>query len=151
MSIGYFGEIVFEVNSDKQLTPEKFSYSKDPKWAEHETLNVKTKSEFLGDGKKNLNLSIKLSAFMGVNPQKELDKIEEIASNGLIEPLFIGSKYHGDFYIKNLNVQNDKVDGKGCLLACTVDLSLMEYSDEKLADVKKKIEAAKKKQSQRRS
>ena len=151
MSIGYFGEVVFEVSSDKQLTPEKFSYSKKSKWAEHETLNVKTKSEFLGDGKKNYSISIKLSAFMGINPQNELDKIEYTQANGLVEPLFIGSKYHGDFYIDSINVQNDRVDGKGSLLACTVDLNLVEYSNETLADVKKRIEAAKKKQAQRRS
>ena len=149
MAIGYLGEIVFEVNNDKILTPRDMGYSKEAKWAEHETLVVKTKSEFLGDGKKNYNMSIKLSAYMGVNPQKELDKIEEIISNGLIEPLFIGSKHMGDYYIKSMSVKIDNLDNKGSILGCTVDLTLVEFVNEKLADVKKRIETAQKKQREK--
>lgn len=149
MSIGYFGEVVFEVNSDKILTTEKFSWNKKSRWAEHETINVKNRSEFLGAGKKNMSISIKLSAFQGVNPQKELDKIEEIEANGLVEPLSIGKKFHGNFYIDTLSVEHKKTDNKGAILECLVDLSLIEFCNEKFEDVKKQIENAKKKQAQR--
>lgn len=147
--IGSFGEVIFEITDDKILSFDKLIFSKKAKWAKHDTINVKSRAEYLGDGELQTSLSIKLRAFDGVHPQNELDKLDNIISNGLVEALIIGSKVYGDFYLESMNFEPIKVDGKGVVWQYNVDLSLSEYCKDKYEDVKKRVENAKKKQSQR--
>ena len=66
--IGTLGrKIVFEVSDDWVLTFNSMSREVSGRWAKHEVLGVKPKSEFLGPGCQAVNMTIHLSAALGVS------------------------------------------------------------------------------------
>ena len=74
--IGTLGrKIIFEVSDNRVLTFESMSREVSGRWTKHEVLGVKPKSEFLGPGCQTVNMTIHLSAALGVKPRRILDKI----------------------------------------------------------------------------
>lgn len=134
MAIGSFGEVIFEYRTDKKLYFEGLTGTEKARWARHELLNVKPRSEFLGAGDSENQLPIVLKAINGVNPQKEFSKIKKMLRTGIVESLIIGKITLGKYYIESINWSLEDIDNDGIIWSIKVDLSLKEYCDEEYVD-----------------
>ena len=126
--IGTLGtKIVFEVSAEQVLTFESLSRGR---WAAHEILGAKPKTEYLGPAAQTASLTIRLSAALGVKPRAMLEIIEEMAESGDAEYLIIGGKMIGRnrFYIESASESWDRIYSRGELAAASVTLNLGEYS-----------------------
>lgn len=127
--IGTFGEIVFEVSSNKIQTFTDFSRSGSGRWATHEINLQKPLPEFLGPGQEEISFSVRLDVQLGVNPETELQKLRKMRDTGAIAYLIVGGKpvSQNMWLLESIREQHKTHDGQGRLLAANVDLSLKEY------------------------
>ena len=74
MTIGTLGrKIVFEVSDETALILQEMTRETSGRWAIHEAMGAKPKAEFLGPGLQTVNLTIYLSAGLGVRPRSVLE------------------------------------------------------------------------------
>lgn len=84
--IGTLGtKIVFEVSAEQVLTFESLSREVAGRWAAHEILGAKPKTEYLGPAAQTASLTIRLSAALGVKPRTMLETVEEMSDETFSE------------------------------------------------------------------
>ena len=99
MVIGSLGDVVFEVSSETVKSFDNYKRVNSSRWASHDIIGKKPVKEYLGPGLIEVGFSIKLSVFLGVSPEKELDALRGYCENGEIVK-FIINKFQ--FLIGNL-------------------------------------------------
>ena len=90
MTIGTLGrKIVFEVSDETALILQEMTRETSGRWAIHEAMGAKPKAEFLGPGLQAVNLTIYLSAGLGVRPRSVLEAVEGMVEAGTAEYLAV--------------------------------------------------------------
>ena len=128
--IGNLGKlIVFEVSSDKVLTFGKMTKSVKGRWATHDIIGNKPKSEFLGAGQGTINLPIFLTVNHGVRPRSTIEKIEKAVENGTPFSFVIGGKKVGSnqWVISDMSETWGEIIKDGRLVSANLTLNLAEY------------------------
>ena len=124
--IGSYGDIVFTVSEGKVLTFDGLEKDLSARFAKHEIHLNKPILEFIGEDLAELKLSIKLDTSLGVNPKRQLDKLETSVKNGERKVLMIGSNVMGYFAIQKISEKFRRIDNKGIILSIDVDINLTE-------------------------
>ena len=127
MSIGTFGPLTFETSERRIRTFDAFKRKTGAKFEEHAIIGLKPKLEFTAPGLDDISFQVVFSAYLGLNPAKEIDSLREIVQKGEYHPLIIGGKTLGKFVIESVSEAWNHVDNKGNLLDAAVDISLKEY------------------------
>ncbi|MDU6040054.1 MAG: phage tail protein [Clostridium butyricum] len=128
--IGNLGkQIVFKTSDKKILTFNDFKQSISGRWAVHERIGEKPRSEFIGPGLRNISFTIVLSVSNGIKPRKTLEKIEKMIEEGTVEYLIIGGKKVGNnkWKITDMSETWDVIYSKGQLARATASITLEEY------------------------
>lgn len=128
--IGNLGkQIVFKTSDKKILTFNDFKQSVSGRWAVHERIGEKPRSEFIGPGLRSISFTIVLSASNGVRPRKTLEKIENMIEEGAVEYLIIGGEKVGYYKWKITDMSEtwDVIYSKGQLARATASITLEEY------------------------
>lgn len=129
MAIGSFGDIVFEVSAEKIRTFDNFVRSSAGRWSEHEVINQKPPSEFIGPGLDSISFSMRFDVQYGMNPRVEMEKLLIMERSGQAEILIIGGKGLGidKWVITNLKQNWQTVDNQGNVLVGVAEVTLKEY------------------------
>jgi phage protein U len=129
MAIGVLGDVVFEANPARVLTPRDVSWSGSARFSEHKRHAGNALTEFTGIDADKMSLSITLSSDLGIDPQAELSKIWAHERNGDALRLVIGAKAYGKYRwtITSHKTQMRHFDREGNLIAADVSISLLEY------------------------
>lgn len=130
MAIGSLGKtITFEVSSDKVLTFTNLSRTVKGRWTQHNIIESKPKSEFLGPDLDGITFKVSLSAMHGVRPRKTLEKIEKAVRKGTVMNFVVGGKKVGSnsWVITSVSEAWNCVYSKGELVTADVNLTLQEY------------------------
>lgn len=127
--IASLGDIVFEVNDDHVRTFSGMTYTTGARYATHNRIGDKPLLEFTGQDIETLSITIKLSAFNGLNPRKEMRKINDTLRDGTPLRLVIGKTQFGRYRWVITKAANklEHIDNKGNILSITVTLSLSSY------------------------
>lgn len=128
--VGSFGKIiVFKTNDKSILTFNEFKQTVSARWAKHDRIGKKPKSEFLGADLREASFVIELNAMLGVKPRKQLEKIEKAIENGTVENLVIGGKKVGKnkWKITNMSESWNYVMSKGELVKASGQITMEEY------------------------
>lgn len=129
--IGTLGtSIVFEVSDDTVFTFDALERTVTGRWASHETMGKKPKSEFLGAENQAITFTIYLSALLGVPPRETMETIADMVENGTAEYLVIGSSVVGanPFRIMSVSEAWDKIYNDGEVAQATLSVTLEEYT-----------------------
>lgn len=129
MNIGNLGPVVFVVSDKTMRTFSEFSRSSAGRWANHEILGKKPKSQYIGPGLDTVSFVMRFDANFGINPRKELDRLTELDREGKALPLVIGDKGVGVglWVITGLEQQWTRIDNRGNVLIATANITLQEY------------------------
>ena len=128
--IGNLGELItFQVSSKKVLTFHDMQRSVRGRWASHEIIGKKARSEFLGPDLQQVTLPIFLSAMHRVKPRKTLERIRKAIEKGTPFTFVIGGKKVGkhQWVIDNASETWNEIIEDGRLVAANVTLTLREY------------------------
>jgi len=128
--IGTLGDIVFTVSQKKIKTFDDLQIESKTNYAKHTRHNKKPLLEFQYNDIDTASFSIYLSAYLGINPLKSQDKIDEYRKKGKILTLVIGGKKYGTKWVITSHSKGYKrFDAKGNLLIAESKISLEEYPE----------------------
>ena len=128
MTIGTLGrKIVFEVSNETALILQEMTRETSGRWAIHEAMGAKPKAEFLGPGLQTVNLTIYLSAGLGVRPRSVLEGMVEA---GTAEYLVIGNRPVGKnpFRLTGSSETWSTIFSRGELVKAALSITLEEYA-----------------------
>lgn len=128
--IGNLGKtIIFETSDKKILSFKNFQQDVSGRWASHERILKKPKSEFLGADLRKVTFKVELNALHGMKPRTVLKAMETMVEKGIAEPLVIGGSRIGTskWTMSSISEAWDVVLNKGELLQATVSITLIEY------------------------
>lgn len=129
--IGSFGPVVFETGEDRVLTPHEMEGGGEARFADHDVIGFPPVDEFLGAGLDTMNLTVRLSQELGVDPEEELESIKSMTNTGQAESLFFGSRLRGVFTIRRYRWQMKRAEAYG-LTSIEVSLELKEHNSDGL-------------------
>ena len=129
--LGSFGNVVFEANQQKTLTFREKQHTKRPVWGTSSLIGIKPRSQFISPGQDEINFIIKLNAYIGVDPETEIEKLEQAAETGQTAAFILGGKPYGArnarWYIRELMRTDQVVDNEGKFVSIDANITLMEY------------------------
>lgn len=130
MVVGNLGKLItFEVSSRKVLTFDQMQRSVKGRWATHDVIGGKVKSEFLGADVASITLPIYLSAMHGVRPRRTIELINDAIESGQYFTFVVGGHAVGRYQwrITSSSETWDKVILDGILVEAKLTLTLEEY------------------------
>lgn len=129
MWVGCFEELVFAVSSDAVFTMQGMQGSTGSRWAVHDVVGGKGRSQYIGPALKKFSFDVVLDAGYGMDPRAELEKMQQMAEEGRVGYLIVGSAPIGMCRYKLTDVSDEweTVVSGGKLVRCTVNLSMEEY------------------------
>lgn len=127
MSIGVLGPVAFEVSADKVRTWHDARREGDARWATLEVFGDKPKNEFLGPGLDTITLSVRFDISRGVVPRDEIRQLRKQRDTGAVLQFTIGGELVGDFVLRNISEEWQRVTSQGVLTAAVCTLKLEEY------------------------
>lgn len=128
--IGNLGELItFQVSSKKVLTFHDMQRTSRGRWASHEIIGKKARSQFLGPDLQQITLPIFLSSMHRVKPRKTIDRILKAIEKGTPYTFVIGGKKVGKYQwvVENMSDTWNEIIEDGRLVAANVTLTLREY------------------------
>ena len=130
--IGYIGvgessrDVAFVVSADVIETFTNLKVNKAVSYTTHKIHGKKAAPEMTGLDADTVTFEILLSAYLGVNPQQELEKLENFMKDGTICSLVLGNKVFGTWVIKSMPYNVDYVYKEGDITQAKVTISLIE-------------------------
>lgn len=128
--IGTWGsKVKFSVSEKKQFTFQNMKRSSSGRWAAHNIVGKRPKTEFLGPGMDEITMDVILSADMGVNPRKAMKKFRFACKKGEVHYLRINSKKvcRNKMAISAVSESWDDIWNKGELVKSVVTVTFSEY------------------------
>lgn len=126
--IGALGNITFSVSKRAIKTFDEMSWESGVNYAQHSIHLKSPKLEMIGVGADTISFSMDFSAFLGVNPIKEINKLEKAMKKGEVMRLVIGNRLYGKkWVITKISKGLERFDNKGLLLKTKVNVSLLAY------------------------
>jgi len=133
--------IMFEVSPEKILTFDNFVRRNSVRFAEHNTLQRKPVTQYVGPALDIIDLKIILKAQWGVNPQNEFNKLIRLQRDGATLSIVVGKSAFGMYRwtITNLGIPHNKIDNKGIIMSSTVNVSFKEYIAQPVFEIPRQI------------
>ena len=129
MQIGSLGGVVFEVDPKKIKTPRDIKWSGSARIQNHSRHLGNALTEFTGNDPDSFEMTIRLSAYLGVDPYVEVRKLWDYMREGRTLPLTIGRVNYGKYRwtINKLSIKMEHYDKVGKVTTMDVSISLTEY------------------------
>ena len=136
MKVGYLGvgktskDVAFQVSSKVMETFTNMKVRKQANYATHKIHGHKAVPEMTGMDTDQITFDMLLSAYLGVNPKKELNKLEAFMKNGTICNLVLGDQLFGTWVIKSIPYNVEYVYKEGDITQAKVTVTLLEAGDD---------------------
>ena len=100
--------------------------------AAHQRAGGPALTEFTGTDAQTITFDIELAAYLGVNPTKERERLQECVLNGTTLPFVLGNVVYGSYrwVIKSVKFKTLHTDAFGTPTWITASVSLLEYQRE---------------------
>lgn len=132
MKVGYLGvgktiqDVAFEVSDKKIETFTNMKVRKQATYATHKIHGHKAIPELTGLDADQITFDMVLSAYLGINPKTELQKLEAFMKNGTICNLVLGDQLFGTWVVKSIPYNVEYVYKEGDIIQAKVSVTLME-------------------------
>ena len=127
MKVGSIGNVVFSVDSTNASILKDYQRSVTANYEEHKLIGQTSVLEYTGTNPTEISFVLKLSAFLGVNPGKQLSMIEEMTKLGQQVTLSLGSSVVGEKWaIQSVSSKAEFFDRDGDVTSYEVTVSLKE-------------------------
>ena len=129
-TIGSWGDLVFTVSQDEINTFTGMKWDSSAKYATHVRHLKSPLLEFTGTDVESMSFALTFSVFLGVNPIKEVEKLQKALRAGEVHRLVLGSKPYGKhkWVLTKVSASLERHDNHGGLLHAKVNVSMSSYS-----------------------
>lgn len=127
--IGSLGDFIFEVSDEGVRTFQDLSFTHSAKYAEHAIHGQKGLLEFTGLNASTCTITIKLAAFLGTNPDAELELIKNMMDGPEAFTFMLDGQIIGEnlWVIESITENREQVDNFGGTIINSITLRLKEY------------------------
>lgn len=126
MTVGSFGDVVFSVTTDTVRTLNSLSLSDNAAYVAHSVHGLQEVPEYTGLSAPKISFSVTLSAFLGLDPMTELEKLRTMLRSKKGYPFALGSDVYGDLWIlTDIATDCEYFYRDGTLMSINVRLSLL--------------------------
>ena len=125
MTLGSFGDAIFEVSNKKIMTFDNLKRQTKHRFSVHELINNVSKLESVGVAPDEIQFEVTLHAGLGVDPQKESQKLRAYCHKGEAHYLILGNFVIGKQYYVLESVDEDFVQYPAVL---KLQLKFKEYA-----------------------
>lgn len=127
--IGSYGNIIFEVSSEKILNLTDLSTTYGGNWASQDLISGKPRKQFIGATTATATFNMLLKADLGVKPSEMLENLRKKAEEGSADYLIIGGKLvcENKMVITSLSGKFNTIYSGGEIASISVSISLEEY------------------------
>lgn len=128
--VGKWGkDVKFLVKDKKVLSFTNMKRKASARWATHNIIGKRAKTEFLGPGMDEIAMDIILNAELGVKPRKVMKKIRTASEKGETNYLYIGGKKVcvNKMAITDISEAWERIWNRGELVKATVSVTFSEY------------------------
>ncbi len=131
MNVGSLGSVVFSVSDAFIRTISDYSRKTSVRLATHDIIGAKPLTEFVGPSADSMSFSIKLSAFHGVNPKSEAEKLRRMAETGKAVTFVMGGApvTQNRWIIESVDEDANYYDRAGNIVSADLKLSIREYAE----------------------
>lgn len=131
MNVGSLGPVVFSVSDAFVRTISGYSRKTSVRIESHDIIGQKPLSEWVGLSCDSISFSIKLSAFRGVNPKEEAEKLRRMAERGEAVTFVMGGApvTQNKWLIESVDEDANYYDRMGNIISSDVKLSIREYAE----------------------
>jgi len=131
MMVGSLGPVVFSVSDAFVRTISGYSRKTSVRIESHDIIGQKPLSEWVGLSCDSISFSIKLSAFRGVNPKEEAEKLRRMAERGEAVTFVMGGApvTQNKWLIESVDEDANYYDRMGNIISSDVKLSIREYAE----------------------
>lgn len=136
MRVGYLGigdtakDVVFQVSDEQIETFNNMKVKKQASYSTHKIHGHKAVPEMTGMDADQITFDMLLSAYLGVNPKTELDKLEAFMQEGTICNLVLGEQLFGTWVIKSIPYNVEYVYKEGDITQEKVTVTILEAGDD---------------------
>ena len=99
MNIGSYGDVTFSVSADVMESFRNLKITESANYSQHKPHGAMAVPEFTGFNAPQVTFEMTLSAFFGVNPRKEYEKLREMMLAKKGYPLALGTELYGDLWL----------------------------------------------------
>lgn len=126
--LGKWGNIKFQVSEKKRRTFTGLSWETSIRFNTKDRKKKVSKVRFQGIDPDKFSFSMRLSVFAGLNPLKEIKKIDKLARKGKANNLIIGGKKYGHnkLVITGISKELQYFDNKGNLWVAVIKVNMEE-------------------------
>ena len=105
MILGSFGKVIFQVSSSTVETFKSMKITSSASYQGHKVHGGRTVQEFVGHDANKMTMEITLSAFWGIDPNKELSKLEELKNSKTAWALVLGTDVFGKWLLQSISAE----------------------------------------------
>ena len=131
MMVGSLGPVVFSVSDAFVRTISGYSRKTSVRIESHDIIGQKPLSEWVGMSCDSISFTVKLSAFRGVNPKEEAEKLRRMAERGEAVTFVMGGApvTQNKWLIESVDEDANYYDRMGNIISSDVKLSIREYAE----------------------
>lgn len=131
MNVGSLGPVVFSVSDAFVRTISGYSRKTSVRIESHDIIGQKPLSEWVGMSCDSISFTVKLSAFRGVNPKEEAEKLRRMAERGEAVTFVMGGApvTQNKWLIESVDEDANYYDRMGNIISSDVKLSIREYAE----------------------
>lgn len=131
MMVGSLGPVVFSVSDAFVRTISGYSRKTSVRIESHDIIGQKPLSEWVGLSCDSISFTVKLSAFRGVNPKEEAEKLRRMAERGEAVTFVMGGApvTQNKWLIESVDEDANYYDRMGNIISSDVKLSIREYAE----------------------
>jgi len=128
--VGMLGGVMFSVSDRQVQTFNNMQWDSSVQYATHNIHLKEPLLEFVGIETSRITFSMYISSFLGINPLRELERLDAAKNRGDIMRLVVGSRVYGKKWVVQRTQKSlEKFDGRGVLLAARVNVTLLAYAE----------------------
>jgi Phage protein U len=127
--IGSFGDIVFEVSSEKVRTLDNFQRQGSANYSEHSVIMGKQSLEFTGPNIESVSYEMLFHSHLGVVPIDEVKKLREMRDTGVADYLILDGEPQGSdkWVITDISEKWEHMDPDGSPHIILATVNMKEY------------------------
>ena len=131
MMVGSLGPVVFSVSDAFVRTISGYSRKTSVRIESHDIIGQKPLSEWVGLSCDSISFTVKLSAFRGVNPKEEAERLRRMAERGEAVTFVMGGApvTQNKWLIESVDEDANYYDRMGNIISSDVKLSIREYAE----------------------
>lgn len=125
MIIGSFGMVSFQASSSLTETINNLKWTSSASYHQHKVHGQMVVPEFTGLDADKIVFDMTLSAYLGINPSREMQKLKMMLESRTYYPLILGTDYYGRWLLTNLSRDVQYIHKNGELLQAKVNVTLV--------------------------